>query len=96
MKTRNTKTIGEVITKLMRNPKLEKKLENLDVLEIWHDIIGKNLNKYILDSSFKNNILEIKLESSTLRNELSYQKTDIIQKINKKIGKNIVKDIILK
>lgn len=96
MKTKNTKMIGEVITKLMQNPKLEKRLESLDVLEIWNNIIGKNLRKYIVDSSFKNNILEIKSKSSSLRNELSYQKTEIIRRINKKIGKTIVKDIILK
>lgn len=96
MRKNNTKKLSEVITHLMRNPKLEHKLEKLDVLEIWEDLLGKNLKKYIQDSSVRKDVLEVRLKSSTLRNELSYQKSDIIKKINKRLGKNLLKDIILR
>ena len=78
MRRDNTKKLNEVITKLMRNPKLEDRLEKLDILEIWEDVIGKNLKQYIQDSIVRKDILEIRLKSSTLRHELSYQKSDII------------------
>ncbi len=96
MRRDNTKKLNEVITKLMRNPKLEDRLEKLDILEIWEDVIGKNLKQYIQDSIVRKDILEVRLKSSTLRHELSYQKSDIIKKINKRLGKNRLKDIILK
>ena len=40
--------------------------------------------------------LLIKVKSAPLRNELSYQKTDLINKINSKLGKEVVKEIVLK
>lgn len=80
----------------MKHPKIAKKLQELDVIEMWDDIIGKNLKKYIIDASFSRKIITVKLNSSTLRNELSYKKKDIIQKINKKIGEDLVKDITFK
>ena len=43
-----------------------------------------------------NNKLYIKLKSSTLRNEFTYQKTDLVNQINKRFGKKIIEDIILK
>ena len=96
MRKTNLMNIGAVIKKLMRNPKLVDRLEKLDVLDIWKEIIGKDLKQYITESRIKDNILYVKVKSSVLKNELSYKKTELIKKINKKIGKKIIKDINLK
>ena len=47
----NNKTVGEIIKKLMKNPKLSTKLDELDALEAWEEILGKNLMKVL--RSFK-------------------------------------------
>ena len=38
--------------------------------------------------------LHVKLKSSSLRNEFSYKKTEIINQINSRLGKKIIVDII--
>ena len=96
MKRDNTNIIGDIVRKLMRNPKLAKKLDELDALNICKEVIGEKLNKYINDIKISNGKLIIKLKSAVLRNELSYQKTNIITKVNNKLGKEIIKEIILK
>lgn len=95
-KNNNTSNISTIIKKLMSNPKLSKRLENLDILEVWSRIIGEQLQKYIIEARVVDNNLIVKVNSSTLRNEFSYKKTDLIEEINNKLGKNIIKDIILK
>lgn len=92
----NMNSLSNVIRKIIKNPKLSKRLDNIKVIEIWEEIIGKNLEKYVIDSKVYNNKLYIKLKSSTLRNEFTYQKTDLVNQINKRFGKKIIKDIILK
>ena len=92
----NTNTLSSLIRKILRNPKLSERLDNLDVLEVWNDIIGSNLQKYVTDSKVYKGKLFIKLKSSTLRNEFSYKKTDIINQINSRLGKKIILDIIFK
>ena len=96
MKRNNTNIIGDIVKKLMQNPKLANKLDELDALNICREVIGEKLNKYINDITVNNGRLVIKLKSAVLRNELSYQKTNIITKINNKLGKEIIKEIILK
>ena len=96
MKRDNTNIIGDIVRKLMKNPKLAKKLDELDALTICKEVIGEKLNKYINDIIISNGKLIIKLKSAVLRNELSYQKTNIITKVNNKLGKEIIKEIILK
>tara|TARA_B100001758_G_C17816509_1_gene307145 strand:- start:181 stop:477 length:297 start_codon:yes stop_codon:yes gene_type:complete len=92
----NMNSLSNVIRKIIKNPKLSKRLDNIKVIEIWEEIIGNNLKKYVIDSKVYNNKLYIKLKSSTLRNEFIYQKTDLITEINNKFGKRIIIDIIFK
>ena len=90
----NMKSLSSVMRKILRNPKLSERLVKLDILEIWDDIIGPNLQKYVIDSKVYKDKLYIKLKSSNLRNEFSYRKTDIIKRINSRVGKKLIVDII--
>ena len=96
MREKNTHNIGEVIRKLMKNPKLEEKLNELDALAIWDNLIGDALIKYVIKQKIYKGVLHVKLKSSPMRNELSYKKTELKQQINKQLGKPFIKDIILK
>ena len=96
MRKSNQQSIGAVIIKLLKNQKLEGRLKELDVLKLSEELLGKNLMKYINDLSVKNGTLIIKVKSAVVRNELSYQKSEIIKKINEQVGNEILKEIILK
>jgi len=92
----NTNSLSSLIRKILKNPKISERLDNLDVLEVWDTLIGSNLQKYVTDSKVYKGKLYIKLKSSTLRNEFSYKKTDLIKQINSRLGKRIITDIIFK
>ena len=96
MRRSNQQAIGAVIKKVLKNQKLEGRLKELDVLKLSKELLGKNLMKYINDLSVKNGTLIIKIKSAVVRNELSYQKSEIIKKINEQVGNKIIKEIILK
>ena len=90
------KSLSNVMRKILKNPKLSKRLDNIKIIEIWNELIGSNLQKYVLDSKVYNGKLFIKLKSSTLRNEFSYKKSELLKQINKSFGKKIIEDIIFK
>ena len=96
MRGKNTHNVGNIIRKLMKNPKLAGKLDELDALAIWDDLIGDALMKYIVSQKIYKGILHVKLKSDAMRNELSYKKTELKEQINKRLGKPFLKDIILK
>jgi hypothetical protein len=96
MRGNNTNNVGDIIKKLMKNPKLADRLDELDALEVWKELIGKQLQKYIAEARMIKGSLLIKVKSAPLRNELSYKKTDIIKQINTKLGREVVKEIVLK
>ena len=88
--------LSTIMRKILKNPKLSKRLDNIKIIEIWNEIIGSNLEKYVLDSKVYKGKLFIKLKSSTLRNELIYKKTDLLNQINNRFGKKILEDIVFK
>ena len=96
MRRNNTNTIGQIIKKIISNNKLSKRLDVLNILDVWNNIIGKDLEKYIKSTKLVDDKLYVKLRSSIVRNEMSYKKAQLIQKINKKLNKDVIKDIILK
>ena len=96
MRKSNQQQIGAVIKKLLKNQQLEERLQELDLLDNCKEILGENLMKFVKEISIKDGILNIKVSSAVVRNELSYQKSKIIEKMNNQAGNEIVKEIILK
>ena len=90
------KSLEDILKKISNKPKLKKKLEKVDVTDALDEVLGTNLRKYINNKYFNNGTLFIHLSSSVLRSELSYQKEGMIDSINTKIGKKLVKEIVLK
>lgn len=92
----NSRKIGAIIKKLMKNPRIVEKLDKLDAIEAWQDIIGLQLHRYIASENISDGILYIKLNSSVVRNELMYKKTQLLKQINQRLGKKFISDIILR
>ena len=68
MKKNNLNSINKIIKKIVSNPKLSIRLEELDAIEIWYNLIGDNLKKYILDSRVSEGVLYVKVKSPTVKN----------------------------
>ena len=92
----NTQKLSSIIDKVINKNNLRHKIDQLNIIDIWRDIIGESMHKYVKEEKVKDLTLYIKLKSSVVRNEISYNKSRIIEKINKKIGKQAIKEIILK
>ena len=96
MRENNTRNVGAIIRKLIKNQKLAEKMDELDALDVWKELMGKQLQNYITEARMIKGSLLIKVKSAPLRNELSYKKTDLIKQINTKLGRQVVERIILK
>ena len=96
MRGNNNRVIGDIIKKLMKNPKLAGKLDELDALQAWEEIIGKQICKYVADQKIYKGTLYVKLKSAVVRNELSYKKSEFISQINNRLGKKLLTNIVLK
>ncbi len=92
----NEQTLGEVIQDFLKESGWQKKLDEVYLITQWDKLLGSNLAKYTEEVFISNEVLHIRLNSSTLRQELSYKKSDLIKELNDLVGKEVIKDIVLK
>ena len=62
-------------------------------LNIWNEIVGDTVAKNTQPDRVEHGVIIVKVSSPTWRQELYFQKKEIIQKINNTIGKNVIRDI---
>ena len=61
MRGDNTSNVGDIIRKLMKNPKLAEKMDELDALDVWKELIGDNLQKFVVGAKIQKGNLYVKL-----------------------------------
>ena len=90
------KKIDSLIKKITDKPKISEGLRKIDIQEVVKNVLGKNLLNYIKDIHVMEEKLIIKLNSSSLRSELSYSKDKLLKNINDNFQESEIKEIILK
>ena len=92
----NQQSLHEVIRDFLKQSGWERKLDEVKIMTEWDKILGPSLAKYTEEVFIRNKKLHIRLNSSTLRQELSYKKSEIVEDLNAAVGREVIKDIILK
>jgi len=85
--------IGGPIKKFLRSAGLEKGIAQQNAMETWSDVVGKNVSNNTEPIGVEHGILTVKTETPAWRQELQFQKKQIIETLNKKLNKKVIKDI---
>mgnify|MGYP001259945987 FL=1 len=89
------KNISKVLDDVLSQKHFKIGIDNLRVQEAWIKTMGKNIQKYTYTVKYKRGVLYIKLKSSVLKEELTFEKEKVINLINQELGKKYVKDLVL-
>jgi len=89
-------SISEALHKFIKTHHLEKGLDEIDITQAWKKLMGNYIDKYTSEIILNKQTLYITLNSSVLREELSYGKQKIIKMLNEDLGKQVVKKIVFK
>ncbi|MFH1052152.1 MAG: DUF721 domain-containing protein [bacterium] len=85
-----------LLDKLVETKGWEDKLDEAKLPAIWNDIVGDKIAKHAKTGKFQDGVLTIITESSTWRSELRLRAEELVNKLNEKLGKNIIQSIKLK
>ena len=88
--------IDDLLKSFVKENKLEKGLDKVNVEAAWRDLMGNGVNNYTYSVKLHQDTLYVELSSSVLREELSYGKDKIINMLNESLGKNLITKLILR
>lgn len=92
----NESSIGDILKEIIEANNLDKGLNQISVADAWKNLMGNGVNNYTRNVLLKGSVLYVELTSAVLREELSYGKDKIIKMINEELGREVVKDVVLK
>lgn len=89
-------SLADVLKAFIQTNNLQKGMDKIDVREAWKNVMGNGVNNYTVDVLLKKDVLHVILNSSVVREELSYGKEKIIRMLNEELRRDIIKDVCLK
>lgn len=95
-KNNNLIKLGDAISHIFKQEKLEEKYSIFAIRNDWETIVGKTVAKHTTQINYLNGMLYISIDSAIVRNELMYVKENIVKKVNDYVGKSLVKELVLK
>jgi hypothetical protein len=94
MRRSNTQNIGDIVSELLKELNIERKLQEVRLMNSWSEILGNNIAHATTKMFIKDRILFVYLKSPIVRKELMMLKSGIISKLNDKAGEKVIDDII--
>ena len=87
--------LSEALQEFVTDNKLEKGLDKVKARDVWNEQMGPAVKKYTNAVKLEGSTLYVKLNSSVLREELSYGKAKIINNLNESLGKELIRKLVL-
>ena len=93
MKKSNEILLKDAIEAFLKENNLESKLNETRLIGAWEEVTGKLVARHTNQMYVKDRVLIVKVDSAALREELSYQRSKLIKKLNKAAGIEAIDDI---
>lgn len=89
-------SIGDALKAFLDKSKLKHGIRAVQIEEIWEKVMGKTIAKYTDKIEIINSRLFIYSSVGPLKNELQYQKPQIIERINELMGDKVITEVVIK
>ena len=85
----------EAIDKMLKESHWKPRYQGTKLKEDWETLMGKTVARHTDDLKIRDGILYIYTNIAPLKNELSYNKSLLVAKINQHFGETFIKDIVV-
>ena len=89
-------SLQDAIQQFLQKSRLKSGIQAARIEEVWEQLMGKTIAKYTDKIQIINHTLFITTTVAPLKNELLYQKENIIQKVNEVMGEKVISEVVIK
>lgn len=88
--------LKQTIDQLLRAYGYQDQLDEIEIIKVYEGLVGQMFTNHTQKIAVKKRILYVKLDSASLKQELNYVKEGIVERLNMKLGRNLVDKIVLR
>ena len=85
--------IAGALKKFIKKQGIEKEINQQKAVNVWAEAVGKKIKENTEPVDVRFGVLTVKTSSPVWRQELQFQKQNIIDSINKRLKKTTIKDV---
>jgi hypothetical protein len=85
--------LGTVLDKSLKRLNLSPRLEEYGVWPIWNDTVGATIARNAQPEKIRNGTLFVKVSTPVWMQQLQYMKEMIAEKLNQRLGAEVVKNV---
>lgn len=89
-------SIGEALKAYLEKSRIRSGVQALQVHDAWEQIMGKTVAKYTDKLQVVQKTLIVHTSIGPLKQELSYQKKTIVERVNEVLGSGTITDVVIK
>lgn len=88
-------SINDAMKNFMKKSRLKNGIKTAAIEQVWLEIMGEVIAKYTSKLQIINQKLFITTTNGPLKNELMFQKSLIIERINEKMGPATISEVVI-
>jgi hypothetical protein len=88
--------IGEALKEFLNKSRLKSGVRAVQIETIWEEVMGKTVARYTDKIEIINTTLFVYTAVGALKQELIYQKTKIIERVNEALHERVISDVVVK
>ena len=88
--------VGSLISEMLRGMDMETRVKEQTCLLVWDDVVGEWIASAAQPEFIKDGKLFVVTKSSVHASDLTFYKKEIIEKLNRRAGGTVVKEIVFK
>lgn len=86
-------SISEALKEFINKSRLRNGIRAVQIEQVWAELMGKTIAKYTDKIEIINRTLFIRTAVGPLKQELLYQKPQIIERVNEIFGEKVIDDV---
>lgn len=96
MRFESLRGFGSLMTDTIRGSEFEIRLKEHTCVMVWDEVVGDQVSSAAQPEFVRDGVLFVVTKSSVWSNELTFYKADMISRLNRRVGGNVLKDIVFK
>jgi predicted nucleic acid-binding Zn ribbon protein len=88
--------VADLMTAIFRGKPAEKRLEEGKIWLVWDTVVGEQIAAKARPVCFRDGVLTVAVANSPWMQQLTFLKKGILEKLNERLGRELVRDIYLK
>ena len=92
-KNSNQSSLKEAIQELLNAYRLNAGIQQAEVKALWDKMMGPYIEKQTEKLTLENGVLNVKITSAALKNELMMMRSKIVEKLNAELKRDLIREI---